>query len=169
MTIKGTMTGIAAAALGAVVLVAALPSAGFAQLSDKPVRTVKPDQGGATTAKPVKPIQRSAAPNARTTEPQARQWTLQDAMPDHSASMRQYDREPIDRSHGLGRVPLQSGPGSFGITTDNKVKSNQLPDGQRIPGLDSTSRQNPSYVGLSLSVPTSDKALNIPVPFGAPW
>jgi hypothetical protein len=158
-----TMTHIAAAALGALVLAAAAPATGLEQL-DKPARTAKADRGAAT--KPVKPAQRNASsPKAETP---GRQWTLQDAMPDHSASMRYYAPENTAAS-GLGRVPLRSGPGTFGIATETKTRSDLLPDGRPIPSLDRSSRQTPSYVGLSLSVPTSDKALNIPVPFASPW
>ena len=160
-------TQLAAAAWAAMVLVTALPVAGVAQQVDKPARAVKPDQGVAV--KVAKPRQPSTAQNSRKTETPGRQWVLEDALPDHSAAMRYYAPEPARSTPAMGRVPLRSGPGSFGIATDTQVKANQLPDGQTIPSLDTSSRRTPSYVGLSLTVPTSDKSLNIPVPFGAPW
>lgn len=103
-----TMTHIAAA-FGAAVFVATAPAVGFAQLIVKPAPTAKVDQGGAT--KPVKPAQRDASsPKAETP---GRPWTLQDAMPDHSASLRYYAPENTSEP-GLGRVPLRPGAGTFG-------------------------------------------------------
>lgn len=149
------ITQLAAAVLSAAALVAATPSPGIAQQSDKTVRTVK-----AAKAKPA----------ARKTDAGDGQWTLQHALPDNSAAMRYYAPEPAPRP-GVGRVPLQSGPGTFGLATETQSRGDLLPDGRPVPGVYSTSRQTPSYVGLSLSVPTSDKALNIPVPLvgGAAW
>jgi hypothetical protein len=91
---------------------------------------------------------------------------LQDALPDHSASMRQYDTRPPSPS--IGRVPLQSGPGTLGFETKTQVNPNQTPDGATIRGQDATAARSSSYVGMSLSVPTSDKAMNFPVPWGRP-
>jgi hypothetical protein len=156
-----TTTGIAAA-FGAAVFVAAAPAIGFAQQIVKPPPSAKADQGAPT--KPGKPAQRNASsPKAETP---GRPWTLQDAMPDHSASLRYYAPENTGEP-GLGRV--RSGAGTFGIATETKTKEYQLPDGRPIPSLDRSSRQTPTYVGLSLSVPTSDKALNFPVPLASPW
>lgn len=156
-----------AAALGVMAFAGAVPVTGSAQQLDKPARAAKSDQGAAASRPGTKPIERTKrSQNSRATETQAQQWTLQDAMPDHSAAMRYYAPETTGE---FGRVPLQSGPGSFGFTTDNKIKANQLPDGRTVPSLETSSRQSPSYVGLSLSVPTSDKSLHIPVPFGAQW
>ena len=39
-----------------------------------------------------------------------------------------------------------------------------LPDGRTIPGLEATREPAQLYMGLSLSVPTSDKMMNFPVP-----
>ena len=61
------------------------------------------------------------------------------------------------------------GGGNIRHATETKTKADQLPDGRSIPSLDRSSRQTPSYVGLSLSVPTSDKTLNFPVPLALPW
>jgi len=153
-----------AAAFGAAVFAAAAPTVGLAQQFVKPAPAAKADQGTAT--KPAKQAQRNASsPRAETP---GRPWVLQDAMPDHSASLR-YDAPENTSEPGLGRVPLRSRPGTFGIATETKMKEYQLPDGRPIPSLDRSSRQTPTYVGLSLSVPTSDKTLNCPVPLGSPW
>jgi hypothetical protein len=62
-------------------------------------------------------------------------------------------------------VPLQNGPGTIGFEAEPKGKSTELPDGRRTPGADTTLHQPPTYLGLSISVPTTDKAI-IPSPFG---
>jgi hypothetical protein len=162
-------------------LAVALPAPGFAQQSDPSARTAKPDQGATVrpASKPAKPV---AAQNAKTTaktsdktsvktntktpDAQGRPWTLEDAMPDHSASMRQYDPRPA--SPGMGRVPLQSGPGTVGFETKTQVNPNQTPDGATIRGQDATAARSSSYVGMSLSVPTDNKVMNFPVPWARP-
>jgi hypothetical protein len=145
-------------------LAATMSATAFAQQSDKPARAAKPDRSAAAapSTKPAKSAQRK-------TETPAGQWTLQDALPDHSAAMRYYAPESATGA-GLGRVPLRSGPGTFGLATETKTRGDLLPDGRPIPSLSSSSRQPPSFVGLSLSVPTSNKALNIPgVPSAGSW
>src|SRR5260370_41144770 len=117
MTAKNRMH-FASGLIGALVLAIALPGPASAQQSDPWARTAKSDPTAATrpAPKPAKPVVRpgaeqNAKTNAKTPEAQGRPWTLQDAMPDHSASMRQYDTRPA--SPGMGRVPLQSGPGTL--------------------------------------------------------
>jgi len=165
----------ASALIGALMLAVALPAS--AQQSDPSARTAQSDQTAATrpAPKPAKPAVRpgaeqnaktTAKTSAKTPEAQGRPWTLQDAMPDHSASMRQYDTRPA--SPGIGRMPLQSGPGTLGFETKTQVNPNQTPDGATIRGQDATAARSSSYVGMSLSVPTSDKAMNFPVPWGRP-
>jgi hypothetical protein len=158
------MTTHIAAALAAAVFVAAVPAIGAAQQVAMPAPAAKANRGAATKA--LKPAQRTAS--STKAETRGRPWMLQDAMPDHSASLRYYAPENTSEP-GLGRVPLRSGAGTFGIATETKTKEYQLPDGRPIPSLDRSSRQTPTYVGLSLSVPTSDKALNFPVPLVSPW
>ena len=87
-------------------------------------------------------------------------------MPNHSASMRQYD--PRSASPGIGRLPLQSGPGTVGFETKTQVNPNQTPDGATIRGQESTAARSSTYVGMSLSVPTDDKAMSLPLPWGKP-
>jgi hypothetical protein len=172
MTAKNR-THFASGLIGALMLAVALPAPASAQQSDPSARTTQPDQTAATrpTPKPAKPVVRpgaeqNAKTNAKTPEAQGRQWTLQDALPDQSASMRQYDTRPP--SPGMGRVPLQSGPGTLGFETKTQVNPNQTPDGATIRGQDATAARSSSYVGMSLSVPTTDKAMNFPMPWGRP-
>jgi hypothetical protein len=148
-------------------LLAAVPTMGSCEPVDGPALRSDPRLATPPSSKPAKPAQRPrATQNSRTPAAQRQQeWTLQDALPDHSPAMRQY--EPQTKP-GLGRVPLQSGPGSFGFETENKVKPLHTPDGRIIPGLDGNAGRSSSYLGLSLSVPSTDKAMGIPVPWGRP-
>ena len=130
MTIGNTTAHFAAVAVAAALLSHVAPV--MAQQAGK---TVPPPKVQGVTAgavkKPAKPIQRSAASqNSRATPAQSREWTLEDALPERSVIMRQY--EPV-RAPDVGRVPLRSGPGSFGLTTDTQVNPNRLPDGRPIP------------------------------------
>jgi hypothetical protein len=68
---------------------------------------------------------------------------LQDAISDHSAALRDYAPDNTGEP-GLGRVPLRSGAGTFGIATQTKTKEYHLPDGRPIPSLDRSSRQTPT-------------------------
>ena len=95
-------------------------------------------------------------------------WSLEDALPDNSPAARDRLKETPAAKPQLGRVPLQNGPGTFGFETETKVKSTELPDGRKTPGVDTTPHRPPSYLGLSISVPTSDKSIipSIGSPFG---
>jgi len=81
--------------LGALMLAVVLPAPGSAQQSGPSGRTAQSDQTTATRPAPklAKPVVRpDAEHNAKTsaqTPAHRRPWTLQDAMPDRSASMRQ--------------------------------------------------------------------------------
>ena len=171
MTTKSRMTPrLAGAALGALVLVAAMPARVPAEQVDGAGATVRADQTARPPAKPQKPVQRTVrAQDLRTHEtPNTpnRPWALEDALPNNSAAMRRQYEPPA--SPGLGRLPVRSGSGtgSFGFETETKVKPNQLPDGRTIPGLEAATSAHPNstYWGLSLSVPTTgDKSL-IPTP-----
>jgi hypothetical protein len=149
----------AGTALTGLLFVVAVVSPASAQSSDPAARAAKSKQATAThaTAKPAKPVPREAL---RT--PTEQQWTIENALPDHSASMRQYDYAPPQPK--IGRVPLQSGPGTVGLETDTRTNPYKTPDGRTIPGLEASDNRSNSYVGLSLSVPTNNNAMNIPLP-----
>jgi len=147
------LAGTAAAGL----LVAALASApGSAQPADPSVQAAKPNQGNTSrpARKPTKPVARAAAQTAA-----AKEWTIENALPDHSPSLRQYD---LPAQPKIGRVPLESG--SVGFETETKTNAYRTPDGRTIPGLEAAENRPSSYVGLSVSMPTSDKMMNLPVP-----
>ena len=147
------------AAFATVLLVATAAAPGLAQQADK--STAGPNQPAAARSVP-KPVQPKGAAPKRASESQNRPWSLEDALPKGSSALPQ--SEPAKGTGaGLGRVPLQSG--SFGFETETMVKTDRLPDGRRIPGTEANTRPDPSYLGLSLSVPTHDKTI-IPTP---PW
>ena len=125
------------AAFGAAAFIATAPAIGLRQQLVAPAPTAKADRGAA--AKPVKPAQRNASsPKADTP---GRPWTLQDAMPDHSASM----RYPPENTGEPGLGAFRCGRGrEHSAATETKTKADQLPDGRSIPSLDRSSRQTPS-------------------------
>ena len=153
-----------AAALGAMAFVVWTPAIGVAQQTSQAAGATKPDQNA--TAKTVKPAPRTTtAKNSQKTNPQAQQWTIENALPDHSAAMRQYEPPPTPQ---IGRVPLRTGPGTIGFESDRRTNPYQTPDGATIRGQEALADRSSSYAGVSWSVPTSDKALNIPVPWNRP-
>lgn len=97
---------------------------------------------------------------------QTKPWSLDDALPDNSpaAQVRRAKTTPAIKpaklepaKPELGRVPLRSGQGTFGLETETKMKSTEFPDGRPAPGVETTQHRPPSYFGLSISVPTTDK------------
>jgi hypothetical protein len=56
---------------------------------------------------------------------------------------------------------------SLGLQTSTQLKQYNFDDGRRIPGLENTTRDNPSYFGLSLSAP-SDSGTLFPPPLRLP-
>jgi hypothetical protein len=109
--------------------------------SDQPPRSAAAGQ----------PAPQSTKPPRRADKAQTSPWTLQDALPDRSVALRS-DTPSTDP--GLGRVPLRSGQGSFGFETETHVKASQ---GTVIPSLQANQSRLRPFMGLSLSVPTSDK------------
>lgn len=147
--------------IAALALVIAAAPPAFAQ-SDPSTRTAKPKQAVTSSRVATKSTKHSrevsrAAP--------AQQWTIENALPDHSRIKRQYDYVPPEPK--LGRVPLQSG--TVGVETETKTNAYKTPDGRTIPGFEATENRPSSYVGLSLSMPTNNDALSIPVPSAPLW
>ena len=55
---------------------------------------------------------------------------------------------------GLGRAAI--GNAKIGFETETKVKSDRLPDGRVVPGMDQNMREgDPRFLGLSLTLPNS--------------
>jgi len=86
---------------------------------------------------------------------QAQPWSIKEALPENSKALA-VDPEPKTKP-AIGRVPWRSG--SVGFETESKIKSTEYPDGQKVPGYETTARHPPSYLGFSLSVPTSGKSM----------
>jgi hypothetical protein len=150
--------------LAALVITVTAATPGSAQSSDPLAHTAKSKQ--ATTSRaPSKTTKTAPREVSRTAAEQ--QWTIENALPDHSATMRQYDYVPPQPK--IGRVPLHSGPGTVGFETDTRSNPYKTPDGRTIPGLEATESRSNSYVGLSLSVPTNNNSMNIPVPLEPLW
>ncbi len=81
--------------------------------------------------------------------------------------MRQYDTRSRRRLL-LGACRCSRGQGRSASETKTQVNPNQTPDGATIRGQEATAARSSTYVGMSLSVPTTDKAMNFPVPWGKP-
>ena len=79
-------------------------------------------------------------------------WLINDALPDNTKALATSEPDPKTK-RTIGRMPLRSG--SVGFETDPKIKSMEYPDGQKVPGYEASGRHPPSYLGFSLSVPTS--------------
>jgi hypothetical protein len=122
-------------------LTALPPALASAEQFDQPQRSAAAAQ----------PVPQSSKPAQRAGAKQASPWTIQDALPDHSVALRS-DTPPAEL--GLGRVPLRSGQGSFGFETETHVKTSPT---TVIPSLQANESKIRPFMGLSLSVPTSDK------------
>ena len=103
------------------------------------------------SAAAAQPAPQSSKPAQRAGTKQATPWTIQDALPDRSVALRP---DPPSTEPGLGRVPLRSGQGSFGFETETHVKTSPT---TVIPSLQANESRIRPFMGLSLSVPTSDK------------
>jgi hypothetical protein len=166
----GAILGILAT-LGAAVLCAGLASPAAAQQTGN----ANPDGGtaaanqakrdGTAARKPATtaPTKRTTTTTERATAPDGGSWTLDDALITRrsSHSLTPTSSGTVTERAPIGRVQVQGG--TFGIETESKFRDNQFSDGRRVPGLETEKRAQPSYFGLSLSVPTTDKSI-IPVP-----
>jgi hypothetical protein len=146
--------------MAAVMLMAGGLVPGHAQQADRP-NANKPSNPAAVKQRSVA-SQKSAA-----SQSQQKPWSLEDALPDRqpkAARARTSDVQGASTSP-LGRIPLEQG--SLGFETESKFKPNEFSDGRRVPGQETVKRQEPSYFGLSLSVPTDNKSF-FPVPLLPP-
>jgi hypothetical protein len=150
---------MAGAAIGAAILIAGLCQPGWAEQSDKPGRTRVDRVDNHRNAV------RSASSQGRR-DTQSKPWSIEDALPSNSPAARAPLPDP--KQSELGRMPLRSNGGTIGIETETKFKPNEFPDGRHTPGLDTSTKSPPQYLGLSLSVPTTDKSI-IPSHLLPPW
>jgi hypothetical protein len=94
-------------------------------------------------------------------------WTLDDALLNpRSGAARPANDVPTPAKPLFGRIQLDTG--TVGFETESMVKDNRFSDGRRVPGLEADKRNDPSYFGLSLSMPTHNNSI-LPVPFTTFW
>jgi opacity protein-like surface antigen len=148
--------------LGAMAAAVLLAGTVVAAAQTAPAKTVKP----ATAAK------KAAAP-ASAGQAQSDYWTVKTNLPKQYGAAaaretpaRQNNVREYDRATGsyteLGRVPLQTGPGTIGFTSQS-TKSGALSDGTVLPGHQAYTQRDDSYTGMSLTVPSSNKSFPIPL------
>jgi len=156
---------LVSAIIAAVMFVAGGLVPGNAQQADRP-NAGKPSKPAVVKQRTVAP-QKSATGQQQQQQQQQKPWSLEDALPDRqpkTARTRASDVQGASTSP-LGRIPLEQG--SLGFETESKFKPNEFSDGRRVPGQETVKRQEPSYFGLSLSVPTDNKSF-FPVPLLPP-
>lgn len=108
--------------------------------------------------KPTATVRRAATWNDDTMRlPQTNNWSIQDALPRDSRAV----RAPVPERSPLSRVPLENGGG--GTIGFDSFSDSRPPPGQEVYG-----QRSSSYVGMSLSVPSLNKALPtlLPSPTG---
>lgn len=142
-------------ALSAPAPISAQPSAQReGQATAGPPRDIRPPVPKTSKQSPAKQsaAQKRPAPKEAAAEP----WTLEHALPGGpNGAARANRREvPTLSSPRLGRIPLETG--SFGLETETQLKPNEFYDGRPTPGLETVKNREPSYFGLSLSVPAND-------------
>jgi hypothetical protein len=136
--------------VGALTLWVTVPGSGFAEPLDN---TARPAQPPATTQRP------AISPRLPARATQGRPWSIEDALPEKSSALNSSAAPPPPQTE-LGRIPWQNG--TLGVETKSQVNPYELPDGRRIPGTETTTQNKPSYLGLSLSVPSHDKLFSVP-------
>ncbi len=90
--------------------------------------------------------------------PQSNSWSIYDALPTQSRAV----RDPVPERTPLSRVPLEGGAGTVGFDSFSAGRS------VSVPGQEVYSQRDSSYAGMSLSVPSLNKALPtlLPPPTG---
>ena len=129
-----------------------------------------------TSSKPKAAAKRAASPTATGARGGGSDyWSIDYALPNRydGARKRNADRNrapevTTEINSEFGRVPVQTGTGrgSIGLAS-GRVRASELDDGRPVPGLTANTRQESSYVGLSLSVTSDNKSFPVPVPM--PW
>jgi hypothetical protein len=138
--------------LGAIVAVTLLVDAA-APASAQTI--ANPGTRNAAAAKPTKPA--TKRPPANTATQQGTDyWAINTDVGKYANTSRD-----IPTTRERGRVPLQTAPGSVGFTSDS-VKSGQFSDGRAVPGMDRYTQDPQTYVGLSLSVTSSNNSFPLP-------
>ena len=116
-------------------------------------RTAAPQPPTPPTAKPV------AAPKRATASAPARPAAARSAAPETERNRAVSDNaRPIPREQpaALGRISIPGG--SLGYESETQIKAYDMSDGRRVPGYENIQRNDPSYFGLSLRVPTGSQS-----------
>jgi hypothetical protein len=160
MTItKRSASRFAGVIVAASALWAAVPAAGFAEPADN-ARIAPSAAAAARSGQPVATTPRAAvSPRVPGRTTQGRPWAIEDALPDKSSALNS-SATPTPPPPELGRIPWQNG--TLGVETKSQVNPYELPDGGRIRGTELTTQNKPSYLGLSLTVPSHDKLFQVP-------
>jgi hypothetical protein len=144
-----TMTAVLAASQALAQGIPAQPQSNQSSKQDKRAVTTQQQQTAAPKSAPTRAEKKPAARSAETAATTSQQ----------PAANPQAAKKDVPRiqSNPLGRVPVDSQGATFGFSSETKMKAYETPDGQRIRGMDHaiTSTRQPSYFGLSLSVPTT--------------
>jgi hypothetical protein len=149
---------LATAVLFAVIAASGSLRPGSAEASDNPTRAVRATDAHASSVKPAAKAQR--VPPTANRNAQARPWSIEDALPARSSALN--NSTPAPTTNTLGQIPLRNG--TLGVATESQLNPYDTPEARRLRGLENTNHSGPSYLGLSLSVPTSDKLFPMPTP-----
>jgi hypothetical protein len=121
---------------------------------------VSPANRPAAAAQPAKPA-RQRAPANKPAEQGTDYWAINTDVGKYTNAARANEK-PATPTRDLGRVPLQTAPGSVGFSSQ-PVRSGQFSDGRTVPGLDRYTQDPQSYVGLSVSVTSTNNSFPIPL------
>lgn len=125
---------------------AAQPAA-VAQPQAAPAPKPAPRAAAAANPAPAKPVAAKPAPARRPA-------TAERSINDNTANQNRSTARPVPREEvNLGRVALPQG--SLGYESRTQLQTYDLSDGRgRVPGYDNIQRNDSSYFGLSLRMPT---------------
>ena len=119
-------------------------------------------QAATAAKKSATPLKRTAPPSAPA---QPGYWSVNtDIGSEYGRTITRRNDEVPQAGVPRTRVPLERGEGTFGLTTTQNIKGTRFSDDRPIPGLERGGQQSEGYVGLSVSVPNTQKTL----PFLAP-
>lgn len=167
MTSKPILTVLATAAVLTGVLAAPQAFAQGAPTQLVPNQTTKQDKRAVTPQQQTATQQQTTAPKSAparaekkpAAKPAEATAVQQPAINPQAAKANPQAKKDVPRIEPkpLGRVSVDNQGSTFGFSSETKMKAYETPDGQRIRGLDHaiTSNRQPSYFGLSLSVPTT--------------
>ena len=123
-----------------------------------PVIAQAQQSGARETASPAKqpaaPKTAKSAPAKPNSKPAAARRLPQTTAGTLAGSARPAERPiPREQPTALGRLSIPGG--SLGYESETSMKAYDLSDGRRVPGYENIQRNNSSYFGLSVRMPTS--------------